>query len=76
MKSFEGSCQMVSQGVGVAIVPQGAARRFRRSYPFRTLTMSDDWARRQLCLCFQQWSKLSAPMQSLLAHLGGRAQVR
>jgi DNA-binding transcriptional LysR family regulator len=76
MKSFEGACQMVSQGVGVAIVPQGAARRFRGRYPFRTLTISDDWARRQLCLCFQQWHTLSAPMRSLLAHLGDAAQTR
>jgi DNA-binding transcriptional LysR family regulator len=75
MKSFEGACQMVSQGVGVAIVPQGAARRFRGRYPFRTLTISDGWARRQLCLCFQRWHTLSAPMQSLLAHLGGGAQT-
>jgi DNA-binding transcriptional LysR family regulator len=72
MKSFEGG-QMVSQAV--AIVPQGAARRFRTRYPFRTLTISDDWARRQLCLCFQQWHTLSAPMQSLLAHLGGGAET-
>ena len=75
MKSFEGACQMVSQGVGVAIVPQVAARRFRGRYPFRTLAISDDWARRQLCLCFQQWHTLSAPMQSLLAHLGGAARA-
>lgn len=75
MKSFEGACQMVSQGVGVAIVPQVAARRFRGRYPFRTLAISDDWARRQLCLCFQQWHTLSTPMQSLLTHLGGAARA-
>jgi hypothetical protein len=37
--------------------------------------ISDDWAHRQLCLCFQQWHMLSAPMQSLLAHLGGGAET-
>lgn len=73
MKNFEDVCQMVSQGVGVAIVPYGAARRFRSRYPLKTLRISDDWARRQLCLCFQQWHKLSSPMQSLLTHLGGGA---
>lgn len=75
MKNFEGSCQMVSQGVGVAIMPLMAARRFRRSYPFKTLTIRDKWACRQLCLCFQQWDTLSRPMQSLLAHLGGRPRT-
>lgn len=75
MKSFEGVCQMVSQGVGVAIVPRVAARRFRSRYSFRTLAITDGWARRQLCLCFQQWHTLSAPMQSLLTHLGNGVQT-
>jgi DNA-binding transcriptional LysR family regulator len=75
MKSFEGSCQMVSHGVGVAIIPTAVAKRFRREYPFKTITISDSWARRQLCLCFQQWDTLSAPMQSLLTHLGGATQT-
>jgi DNA-binding transcriptional LysR family regulator len=75
MKSFEGSCQMVSQGVGVAIIPLAAAIRFRRRYPFKTITISDNWARRRLCLCFKQWHTLSAPMQSLLAHLGSGPQT-
>ncbi|CAB3756480.1 hypothetical protein LMG29739_02458 [Paraburkholderia solisilvae] len=75
MKSFEGSCQMVSQGVGVAIIPLAVAGRFRRRYPFKAITISDNWARRRLCLCFQQWDTLSAPMQSLLAQLGGKART-
>jgi DNA-binding transcriptional LysR family regulator len=75
MKSFEGSCQMVSQGVGVAIIPLRAARRFRRAYPFKILLLGDHWARRQLCLCFRQWHTLSAPMKSLLTHLGGGPQT-
>lgn len=76
MKNFEGSCEMVSQGVGVAIIPLAAARRSRRRYPFKTIAIGDDWACRRLCLCFQQWHALSAPMQSLLTHLGGAAQAR
>ncbi|AMB86825.1 LysR family transcriptional regulator [Pseudomonas agarici] len=75
MKNFEGSCQMVSQGIGVAIIPLTAAQRFRRRYPFKILRISDSWARRQLCLCFEQWHMLSTPMQSLLAHLGGGPQT-
>lgn len=75
MKSFEGSCQMVSEGVGIAIVPSAVAKRFQRKYPLKTIAISDSWARRRLCLCFQQWQALSAPMRSLLTHLGGGAQV-
>ncbi|WP_426138935.1 LysR substrate-binding domain-containing protein [Pseudomonas sp. DWP3-1-2] len=70
MKTFEGVCEMVAHGVGVGIVPLSVARRCRRRYPFQTLLMADDWARRQLCLCFGDWKQLSAPMRSLLSHLG------
>jgi len=75
MKDFEGVCRMVSQGVGVAIVPAAATTRLRRRYPFKTLAIRDAWACRRLCLCFRQWHALSAPMQSLLAHLGGEGQA-
>ncbi|MFP3555478.1 LysR family transcriptional regulator [Paraburkholderia sp. SIMBA_049] len=75
MKSFEGLCQMVSQGVGVAIIPLAVARRFRRRYPFQITAIRDNWARRRLCLCFQQWHTLSKPMQSLLTHLRDGAQT-
>lgn len=71
MKTFEGLCEMVAHGVGVGIVPQGIAQRYRRRYPLQTVGLADDWARRQLCLCFREWSELTAPMQSLLTHLGG-----
>jgi DNA-binding transcriptional LysR family regulator len=64
---------MVAHGIGIGIVPQGIASRYRRRHGFRTLAMSDPWARRQLCICFRDWRALSPPMQSLLAYLGGNA---
>ncbi len=60
MKSFEGCCQMVSEGVGAAIIPQAAAQALQEPVPFRTLALGDDWARRQLCLCFQHWHAVGA----------------
>ncbi|MFT4174669.1 MAG: LysR substrate-binding domain-containing protein, partial [Rhodocyclaceae bacterium] len=71
MNSFEGLCEMVAQDIGVAIVPQAIARQHRRRYGYHVLPLADDWARRQLCLCWRDWSALSTPMRSLLTHLGG-----
>ncbi len=71
MKTFEGLCEMVAQGIGLGIVPRGIANRHRRRYGFQTLSLADDWARRRLCLCFRDWATLSLPMQSLMAHLKG-----
>lgn len=70
MKTFEGLSQMVAHGVGLAIVPLATASRYRRRFGFRTVSLADDWARRQLCLCFGDWQALSPPMRSLLLHLG------
>lgn len=72
MKTFEGVCEMVAHGVGIGIVPQSIAKRYRRRYALQVVALEESWARRQLCLCFKDWSELTGPMQSLLAHLGGR----
>ena len=69
MKTFEGLCEMVANGIGLGIVPRGIAQRYRRRYGYQILALTDDWARRRLCLCFDDWAALSPPMQSLLAHL-------
>ncbi|UQN36155.1 LysR substrate-binding domain-containing protein [Alcaligenes aquatilis] len=70
MKTFEGLCQMVAHGVGQGIVPQGVASRYKRRYGFVARPLSDAWANRSLCLCYQDWDALSKPMQRLLQHLG------
>jgi len=75
MKTFEGLCEMVAHGVGLGIVPQGIASRYRRRHGYRTLALGDDWAHRHLCLCFRNWEVLSLPMQSLLVHLGAKMDV-
>ena len=70
MKTFEGLCEMVAHGIGLGIVPRSIASRHRRRYGYQALALSDDWARRRLCLCFRAWKELSAPMRDLLLHLG------
>jgi len=72
MKTFEGLCEMVAHGVGLGIVPQRVASRYRRRHGYRTIALADDWAHRHLCLCFRDWKTLSSPMQSLLVHLGAK----
>lgn len=69
MKTFEGLCDMVAHGVGIAIIPRSIAMRLRRRHGLRPVALDEAWARRQLCLCFQNWEKLPPPMQSLLLHL-------
>ncbi|AIR89203.1 LysR substrate-binding domain-containing protein [Pseudomonas cremoricolorata] len=76
MSSFEDVCEMVAHGVGVAIVPKRIAQRYRRRHSLRVHTLSDVWAKRELCLCLRDWEALSAPMQSLLTYLLEGAEKR
>lgn len=64
MKTFDGVCEMVSHGIGVAVMPKGIASRYRRRHAYRTLRLQDRWALRQLCLCHGDWQALCAPMKA------------
>ncbi|MBZ9672453.1 LysR family transcriptional regulator [Mesorhizobium sp. B3-2-1] len=57
-------CRLVSQGAGIAIVPESAARRAART--LRSLRLTDDWATRQLNLCARSFEALT-PQAKLLA---------
>ncbi|KLI97783.1 LysR family transcriptional regulator [Luteimonas sp. FCS-9] len=70
VRTFEDLCLLVSQGVGVGIVPASAARRHRRRHPHRALALREPWAQRRLCVCVRDWRTLSPPMRELLVHLG------
>ncbi|PVZ19722.1 MULTISPECIES: LysR substrate-binding domain-containing protein [unclassified Pseudomonas] len=69
MGGFEGVCEMVAHGVGVAIVPAAIAKRYKRRHALRVRALSDAWAKRDLCVCVRSWAELSTPVRSLLAHL-------
>lgn len=70
MKTFEGLCTMVNQGIGVGIVPKRIAVEHQRRYSYKTLTIQDNWACRQLCVIYRDWLGVSPSMRSLLNHLG------
>lgn len=69
MKTFEGLCEMVTAGVGIAIIPDGIAKRLQRRHPHRRVRLTDAWTQRQLCLCQRRDATLPQPLQSLLQHL-------
>ncbi|AEI67756.1 LysR family transcriptional regulator [Corallococcus macrosporus] len=69
MKDFRGLCELVSHGVGLGIVPERVAWRHHREGTYRRVPLSDAWAQRRLCVCFQDWERLSAPVRDLLEHL-------
>ncbi|WP_349254295.1 LysR substrate-binding domain-containing protein [Rhizobium sp. CB3171] len=69
MRTFEGICRMVAQGVGIGIVPEIAAKKCRRSMPIRSVRLTDDWATRRLLLCMRAIEDLSPFARDLVEHL-------
>ena len=66
---FDAVARMVEQGVGVAVVPETAARRCAHSMAIATVRLSDAWSLRQLTLCVRRGDALSPQAQQLVAHL-------
>src|SRR5690242_8198669 len=51
LRDFDTICQMVAAGVGIAVVPEAAARRCRRSMPIAMVRIRDAFAQRKGVSC-------------------------
>lgn len=70
--SFAAVCRMVAAGIGVAVIPETAARRCRKMAAIRIVPLADAWAVRRLHLCVRRASDLPPPARLLLQHLRAR----
>jgi DNA-binding transcriptional LysR family regulator len=69
LRDFDAICRMVAAGVGVAVVPEAAARRCAQSMPVTLLTIRDSWANRRLAICARSFKTLPKPARLLVDHL-------
>jgi DNA-binding transcriptional LysR family regulator len=75
LPDFDAVCQVVGRGIGVAVVPQTAARRYQQSTAIRIIPLVDTWAPRRLTICVRSFAALPAHGRKLVEHLRARAQV-
>ena len=68
-------CQMVEKGIGVAILPETAARRCQESMAIRIIPLTDTWARRHLTICVRSFRSLPVHAQRLVEFLRPRTLV-
>ena len=68
LTSFAAICQMVEHGVGVAVVPEKAARSYGKS-AINVIGLTDEWAVRRLLICVRHFSQLSVHAKRLVEHL-------
>jgi DNA-binding transcriptional LysR family regulator len=67
--NFESICRLVENGVGVAVLPESAARRFQRSMRVRLLRITDAWAVRKILICVNDLDRLPSSTRRLVEHL-------
>lgn len=69
LRSFDAVCRMVASGVGVAVVPQAAARRCQQTMALRCVALLDPWSVRNLTICVRQFGELPLYARQLIEHL-------
>lgn len=63
---FESICLMVAAGVGIAVIPETVAHRQAEHSAITTIPLKDDWATRQLHVCFRDFNALPPFAQALI----------
>lgn len=69
MNNFDAIGQMVAGGIGVAVMPEIAARRCARAMKIAVVRIRDSWADRRLVICARSFKALSKPALQLVEHL-------
>ena len=69
LRDFDAICQMVAADVGIAVVPEAAARRCARSMPIAIVRIRDPWANRRLVICARDFASIPRPAKQLVDHL-------
>jgi DNA-binding transcriptional LysR family regulator len=68
LSGFDAICRMVEHGVGVAVIPEAAAR-FRHGSAIKVVQLTDAWAVRRLMICVRRLDELPDHARQLLEHL-------
>jgi DNA-binding transcriptional LysR family regulator len=74
LRDFDAICRMVAADVGVAVVPEAAAKRFARVMPIAAVRIRDGWANRKLVICARSFKALPRPAKLLVDHLREAAE--
>ena len=69
MPSFEAQLRLIERGVGIALLPEAAARRGARTMAIEVLPLSDAHLLRQVLICVRQLNALPTYAQSLVEQL-------
>jgi DNA-binding transcriptional LysR family regulator len=69
LNNFDAIGQMVAAGIGIAVMPEVAAKRSAQSMKINVIRIKDAWANRRLAICARSFQSLPKPAQQLAEHL-------
>lgn len=72
VRSFAALIRMVEAGLGIGILPEGAARSVLPALKVRIVRLSDSWAARRMFVCVRDYDLLPAIARRLVDHLTHR----
>ena len=75
IKTFDAVGRLVEAGVGVAVIPEVAARRCAQSMKVKTVRLSDPWAERRLAIATRAGHALPKAARQLVDHLKAVAKA-
>ncbi len=67
--SFAALCKMIEAGLGIGVLPEGAAKPFVAAKQLRMVNLSDPWAKRHMYVCVRDYESLPAIARKLVDHL-------
>jgi DNA-binding transcriptional LysR family regulator len=69
LRDFDAICRLVAADVGIAVMPETAAKRCARTMPITMIKIRDGWADRKLVICARSFKSLPRPAKLLVEHL-------
>lgn len=69
VRSFDAMCLMVSNRMGVAVLPETAIQPHLRSMGLKTILLTDSWTNRQLLIGVRDANAVPRPVRLLIDHL-------
>lgn len=69
LKGFDVVAKMIQAGLGIGVLPEGAARSFASPMGLRLVPLTDAWARRRMWVCVRDYASLPASARQLVDHL-------
>lgn len=69
ISSFDCMCRMVSNDLGIAVLPRSVINQYLRSHKLKAVTLDEPWAQRTLLLALRKYEAATPTLKTFIDHL-------